>query len=258
MRDEHKVIINKENCTKCGLCVSDCPAKVIKMTDNGAEITSEKCLFCGHCVAICPVNTVSMTGFYDAPEEITEPRLIDPDIFLKQMKARRSVRKFTNEEVSKEDIAKIIEAGRYSPTAINIQGVSFVVLKKNKKEYEDIALLLMKRVLDVVKVFTKKLNSVEATENYLFKNAPLVIVIKSNNTIDGAISASSMDIMAQALGLGTFYSGMFSKLSSLSPKLKKMLKLKRGEKIVTTLVIGHPAVKYKRTAPKERPNVFED
>ncbi len=258
MRDKHKVIIDKEKCIRCGLCISDCHANVICMNEDGAKVVSDECLKCGHCVAICPTRAVDMTGFEDELLEITEDMRIDSEIFLKQMKARRSVRRFTDEEVSKEDIMKIIEAGRYSPTAVNTQGVSYVVIKNNIDIYEKLTLDIFKRVLAVAKVFTNKLDRLEVGDNFLFRDANVVIVVKSKSAVDGGIAASAMEIMTQSLGLGVYYSGLFAHFGSLSPTVKKMLKLKRGEKIVTALVIGHPNVKYRRTAPKEKAVVFND
>ncbi len=54
------------------------------------------------------------------------------------------------------------------------------------------------------------------------------------------------------------YVCMFSKVANKIPKVRKMLKVKKKENIVTTLVIGHPNVKYYRTVQKERPSVFMD
>ncbi len=258
MEYKHVVSIDKNGCTKCNLCVLDCPANAIKIVGEGAEVVSSYCIDCGHCVAICPKNVVTISGFEDELIEIDEATRINPDDFLMHMKTRRSVRRFTDEKVSREHIEMLIEAGRYSPTARNLQGVSYVVLQKNIPAYEKIAVNVFVKLKNVVSKFTDKLDSLVIDENYLFKNAPLVIVIKANNKIDGTIAASSMEIMAHALGLGAFYSGMFSIVANISPKLRKMLKITPKDKVVTTLVIGHPKVKYKRTAPKKRPLVIED
>lgn len=60
-----------------------------------------------------------------------------------------------------------------------------------------------------------------------------------------------MALMAESHGLGVFYSGFFTVVANHSKKLRKLLDLKRSDKIVTTLVIGYPNVKYRRTAKKE-------
>ncbi len=255
MRDQHKITIDKEKCTKCGLCVKDCPMNILEMTEESAKVKQDVCLFCGHCLAVCPKNAVSISGFEDEAIELEDAKLVNADEFLTHMKTRRSVRHFKVDEVSKEMLDKIIEAGQYSPTGSNSQNVNYVVLKDDKKSFENIA-------IDVLTVFFKNIGAVNKAyanmvlgEDYLFKKAPVVIVIKSTNDVDGTIAAASMEIMANALGLGVFYSGMFARAVRNSPELSEMLEVKENEKVVTALVIGHPDVKYFRTAPKERPTV---
>ncbi len=252
MRNQHKISIEKDKCIKCNLCVNDCPMKVIEMTENGANITREQCLMCGHCQAICPKNIISISGFEDEPIEINEDTKIDADKFLKHTKARRSIRVFKDEDVSSELIEKIIEAGRYSPTGTNKQTISYVVIKDNKKEFEELAIKKFTQVMKVVGLFNKKYANIKMGENYLFKKAPVVIVIKCADVVDGALTASTMEIMAQSLGLGVFYSGMFAFAANRSKKLKQMLGIVGKEKVVTALVIGQPNVKYFRTTQREK------
>ncbi len=256
MRDKHKITIEKQNCIKCGLCVKDCPMKVIAMTDDGADVTRENCLMCGHCLAICPKNCVNISGFEDEPISIDETKKIDPEEFLLHMKSRRSVRIFREQQVSDEMIMKIIAAGQYSPTGTNKQTVSYIVLQNDLEKYEKIAIEKLKKLLKMIGLVNKKYANIKMGENYLFKKAPLVIAIKCDDVVDGTIAAGSMEIMANALGLGVFYSGMFSRAVNQSTVLKQMLEVKGKEKIVTTLVIGHPDVKYLRTAPREKANVL--
>ncbi len=256
MRDQHKVIIDKENCIKCGLCVKDCPMNILEMTDAGANVKQEVCLFCGHCLAICPKNVVSITGFEDEPIEIENTKLINADEFLVHMKTRRSVRFFKDTEVSKEMLDKIIEAGQYSPTGSNSQNVTYTVIQKDLKTLEDIAVADLTVMFKEIGKVNKAYANIQLGENSLFKKAPLVIVIKSTNDVDGTIAASTMEIMANALGLGVFYSGMFARAVNMSTELKEMVCVGENEKVATVLVIGHPDVKYLRTAPKEKPSVI--
>ena len=60
-----------------------------------------------------------------------------------------------------------------------------------------------------------------------------------------------MEIMAESLGLGVLYSGFFITCTRLSRKLQKVIRLPKGQKAVTCMVIGYPAVKYQRIAPRK-------
>ena len=133
------------------------------------------------------------------------------------------MRHFTAEDVSSELVAQIIEAGRYTPSGSNRQDVSYVVLRENIDEYEAIAISLFRRLKNLADAFTDKYRRISINDHFLFKSAPIVVVIKSKNLIDGALAASSMELMAQTLNLGVLYSGFFTRLARLSGKLRRKL-----------------------------------
>jgi nitroreductase/NAD-dependent dihydropyrimidine dehydrogenase PreA subunit len=260
MKNEHLVSVDLPACNRCGLCVKDCPQDAWAITDTGADILTQECMKCGHCVAICPQNAVKISGFEDMPEEIGHDAKPDPETMLSMMKGRRSIRHFTKEDVPPEIIDKIIEAGRYTPTGRNTQGVSYVVLRENKSEYEKIAVAWFRRLRPIVGVFMKHFRHLRIDDNFFFKGAPVVIVIKSDNpgtaVVDGAIAASAMELTARAYGLGALYLGFFPIIARMSRTLKRKLSAEAKGKVVTTLVLGYPAVQYCRTAQRERP-VFQ-
>jgi len=110
----------------------------------------------------------------------------------------------------------------------------------------------------VIDVIYSGFRAIEIDDHFLFKNATAVIVIKGADEVDAALAASSMELMAQSLGLGVFYSGFFSMITRVSGKLRKQLGIRRGEKAVTTLVLGYPAVRYQRTVQREPADVLYD
>ena len=258
MKREHIITVNPSLCNACGLCQSDCPTRTIQVRGNTAVLSTQGCIKCGHCQAICPQGAVSISGFMDAPEEITSDMHVDAESLLKQLKSRRSVRQFTSREIPQELILKIIEAGRYTPTGTNKQGISYTVLQQHIEDYEKCGIRLFRGLKRVVDVVYSGLRGIEIDDHFLFKNAKAVIVIKGADPVDAALAASSMEMMAQSLGLGVFYSGFFSMITRYSGKLRNMLGLRRGEKVVATLVLGYPAVKYRRTAQRESAEVLFD
>ena len=253
---EHNIIINPELCVSCGLCVNDCPDRVLTMSETSANYNGEYCVKCGHCVAICPQNAVSMSGYDDLPEEIALPNSVNPDALLAMIKSRRSMRQFTDKDVSHDAIAKVIEAGRYTPTGGNRQDVSYVVFKDKIGECEKFALDVVRKMQPALAKVIPYMKNLVISDNFLFKGAPVAIVIKSGDMINGALAASMMEIMAQSLGLGVLYSGFFTMAIRESEELKQMVDLSEREQIVTTLVIGNPAVKYVRTAQRDTAKVI--
>lgn len=92
-------------------------------------------------------------------------------------------------------------------------------------------------------------------EDKLFSKAPLLIVIKSNNIVNGALAASKMELMINALGLGTYFSGFLSRAVKFNPEIGKFLQIGDNEELVACMVIGYPKVHYKRTVPRKDVNI---
>ena len=85
----------------------------------------------------------------------------------------------------------------------------------------------------------------------LFFNAPTVIIVTSHDEFNGAIASSNMNIMIDALGLGTFYSGFLKVACQNNKEILDLLEIKDDKKIVACMVVGYPNVKYKRTVPRK-------
>ncbi len=251
---KHEVIIDTSKCVGCGLCAKDCVAGSIKVVDSKAQVVGSGCISCGHCEAICPVNAISLTGFEDEVEEFEKQTRLDPSQLMNAIKQRRTIRNFTSQIVEEEKLNMIIEAGRLAPTGGNSQSTRYIVLENKISEAEKVAVNMFASLIKAGKFVIPFLKNMEIDDNFFFKKAPLVIVI-IGNSVNGSLAAENMAFMAEGLGLGVLYSGFFTTCANTSGKLKKILGLKTGEKVVTTMVIGYSAVNYKRTARREKAKV---
>lgn len=252
MRFEHAVLIDAEACIGCGLCRDDCPAGNIVVEDGKARVLAQDCIMCGHCVAICPRAAVSMTGFDGEPQKIEEPMALDENALLVALRSRRSIRRFADRAVEPAVVERVIEAGRLAPTGSNAQDVSYVVLQgAGKDEAEAYAVRLFRRVLPLAKLVSSLARRVDVGDRFFFKGAPVALAVVAKDEVDGALAAANMALMAEACGLGVLYSGFFVTATRFSFSLRRLLGLRRGQRVVALLVIGYPAVRYRRSAPKE-------
>lgn len=273
------MIVNRDKCIGCTLCSQDCIVSDIVMIDKKATIKNEACLKCGHCLAICPVNAISTCdeSAYSMAEVIAYDREtfdINPDHLLNFMKYRRSVRLFKKQAVEETKIAQLIETGRFTQTGGNVQDVSYVVVQDSIQLVRKSVLATLNQKADELLISTdtpkqfvtyaqmwkQMYRDFEADPNgvdKLFFHAPLLIIVKSKRVINGALAAAKMELMADALGLGTYFSGFLEKAVEVNPEIGELLQIQADEQLVACMVIGYPRVKYKRTVPRKAANVIQ-
>lgn len=51
--------VDEEKCTKCGICVSECPVSNISIRDSGETTFGWKCVMCMGCIMKCPEKAIS-------------------------------------------------------------------------------------------------------------------------------------------------------------------------------------------------------
>ncbi|MGD9567111.1 MAG: nitroreductase family protein [Sedimentibacter sp.] len=268
------VIINKETCIGCGLCVKDCTRRAIELINDKADVELSLCNECGHCLAICPNGSVSMP-LYDENEimEYDASKLnLDPDEFLYFQKCRRSIRNFKEKQVEQDKLNQIIEAGRYSPTASNRQLNRYIVIRDRINEVREMAITSLYDLandssfqvgggVDYRQTWLRIYDDYKEKKiDRLFFNAPQIMVIVSEDKggfakVNGGLAASRMELQANSLGLGICYIGFFEKAINYNSKLREIIGMKDNEEFILSFVIGYPNVKYQRTVNRRPADV---
>lgn len=123
------------------------------------------------------------------------------------VKGRRSVRAYTDEPVSKEQIEAVIEAGTWAPTGMNRQPWKFIIIQ-NKQ--------LIKYVSDETKILVQQMipslaEQFQTEADVVCYNAPVLVLVCAEkdeqfgqvNLLDSVLAAQNMFLKAYELGLGT-------------------------------------------------------
>lgn len=246
-----KVLIDNEKCVGCGACVKDCPGTTLKLVD-GKAYARKGCIECGHCYSVCPTGAIKMAGYDDSNlGDMVDMTEFDSQQLLQAMRSRRTIRQFKQTPIEQEKIDMILEAGRYSPTGANSQKTSYTILGSRQDAIEKECVKLFGTGVKLGSPFSDMLKRTKIDDKFFFKGAPLVIVVSGSNSVDPGLASSYMELMAESLGIGVLYSGFFVACARISPKIKKMLDLPKGHKVVTCMVMGYPDVKYHRIAPRK-------
>lgn len=259
------VEIQKELCIGCGACVNDCPGGALKLEEGKANAV-RRCIQCGHCVAVCPVKAVSIPEYdMDEVEEFKkEAFVLNPETFLHAVKFRRSIRDFTDRKADRRTMEDILNAGRYTATAKNVRGNTFVVVQEQLSEFKALVWQELPGIIQVLEehnpsyakafsYFYRKWERDHSQDNLFFK-CTAFLAIGSETLLDGGLAAANMENMAVAKGMGVLYSGYLQGIISASPVLTKWLGLEE-KKLSCCMLLGYPAVKYRRTAPRKKADI---
>ncbi|MBC8570572.1 nitroreductase family protein [Zongyangia hominis] len=247
--NQRQVVIDTGRCIGCGLCGKVCAAHNIEINNQKAGTILEDCILCGQCAAVCPKEAISLVGCGTGQVEKTEDIRLNPEDVLNVIRFRRSIRSFREKEIPREVIEQILEAGRLTHTAKNMQDVSFVVLEKEKDRIEQMAVKVFKAVKPVADVLSPMARNNQIDDHFFFFHAQSVIVILAKDKTNGILAAQNMEFVAEANGLGMLYSGFFTMAANASRKIKKAIGIPKGKRVAMTLVIGYPNMKFLRSTP---------
>lgn len=265
------IVVNTEKCTGCAICEEECHIASIVVEEGTAKPVGANCIECGHCFCVCPENAIEMTD-YEMDDVIdVAPIDVTADDVLSLIKTRRSMRKFKNLPVEQSVISKIIDAGRYTATAGNLQGLSYIVVDKKMKEFRK---LVIENLVDIGNEIIESGNSdprlnkyaawwLSIGENFeknpdekdtVFYDAPVIILIAGNNPIDAGLAASNMELIAYTSGLGTLYSGHITR-GVAKDEIKEFIGVPESKEVLTVMLFGYPDVEYLRSAPRKKADI---
>jgi nitroreductase/NAD-dependent dihydropyrimidine dehydrogenase PreA subunit len=266
--------VDPEKCNRDGLCVEECPARIIRL-DPGQDIPVPEadfdsyCIACGHCVAICPTNAFRLD--WAGPDQCPP---IDKDLQLSReqaeqfLRGRRSIRTFKEKPVERVKLKKLLEMACYAPSAKNNQPWHWTVVE-NPAEVRRLAGM----VIDYMRAFAAEKPRLASLLSYtrvvaawdmgyerICRGAPHVIVAHASKNWgygaeDTALALSYLELYAPVLGLGTCWAGYFYSAVNAHPPLFEALKLPTKHKAFGAMMVGYPKFRYQRLVPRKAPRV---
>ncbi len=298
-------------CMDCGKCRSE-------FTGSISGYFPKVCLACRNCEAICPHDALGFPNYYRVEKgrysngsmTIPEPGRGYPNPFMEKRPSpfkdienrltetekviftRRSNRVFTKEVVPRELVHRILEAGRFAPSAGNSQPWRFIVVR-DRAFLDEISRECVKILGKVTRIYQKKnpfssllkkglalaLNGKfdqrpmvamqalltprfqEEEMDVFFGTSTVIFVLTHYMGISEPIFGTGMccqniALAAHSLGLGTCYAGFAAEPINLSKKLQKKLGVEWPySHVATAIVVGHPSVQIDKPVEREFPPV---
>ena len=275
-----QIIKNDSLCTNCLLCTKDCISGVWETIDHTAVMTHpEFCNRCSHCLAICPKDAITHRAL-DASQ--VTPVHIDkngPETYEHIVRNRRSMRHYTDEQVDKDTIQRLIYLARYSPTASNDQNVSYIVvqdaplIRKISRRMFSYMLKLdgffnttMGRIVRkyIGAKFTKYLDAMsyykretEQGRDLVFHGAQTLVLFLAPKRASFAeancnIAATNFVNLASSMGLGTCFIGFIVLAIKWDNHIRRWLKIPKDKRVYASVVLGHPALSHKKTTSRKK------
>ncbi len=174
--------------------------------------------------------------------------IMEDSNLMKIIKSRRSVRRFTKQPVTDDELGILLEAARLAPSSGNTQPWRFVVVRE----------------AEMVEKLAKATPIGGSAVNRWLEKAPCIIVCCGKPgpvyhgaskavlpadlmTMDIAIATEHIVLAAAEMELGTCWVGWLSE-----KKVKKLLGLPRSWKVVAMLAVGWPEKPLKDHEPNRK------
>nr|WP_319537686.1 nitroreductase family protein [uncultured Methanospirillum sp.] len=254
--------IASDRCTQCGICSQVCLSSII-IQDSVTKVpvivdeSLEYCTVCGHCESFCPHGAIRI----DSPEMVPFPGMssvqkIQPDMVQHLITSRRTIRKYQNNPIPKENLMDILDIVRYAPSGFNLHPVEWMIvtdpaLIHNLSSSTTTWLQSLQGVENsgeyapLLPVISTILTAWESGEDPICYHAPALIIAHAEKTVhsagyDAIIALSYLDLIAHVYDLGTCWAGLLQMALSGSPEVYGLLPIPPGHVVHHILIIGKP------------------
>lgn len=144
---------------------------------------------------------------------------------------RRSIRLFTNQPVSEEEVQTLIDAARHAPSAGDIQPWEFIIVKKAEIKHKLVVAALNQTFIGQAPIVVVVCANLDASGSGYGSRGVALYCIQ-----DTAAATQNILLAAYSMGLGTCWVGAFQE-----EEVKDALGLPEGIRPVAIIPVGHGA-----------------
>jgi nitroreductase len=188
--------------------------------------------------------------------KLTGGNIMIENEILKNIKSRRSVRSFKEEQIKDDELQAILEAGMYAPSAMNQQCWNFTVVQNQKLLNE-----ISQNSKEVAKEFDNQhIQKLANNEKFHdFYHAPTVVFISGEeraflSEVDCAAATQNILLAAESVGIGSCWINfaMFAFSGDQGESFKKQLGIPKGYTPYYATALGYKQIEIANALPRKK------
>jgi nitroreductase len=261
---------------------------VLEMVDGKAvtvESRRDACIFCGQCVAVCPTDSLKLQMAPKMEFEKLGRQTLGYEAFHDFLRHRRSVRVFKDQPVEREMIEKILTAAATAPMGMPPHSTEVLVIDRREeldfllgrlvKDYDGVVKafgnpigrmmvrwsagsenykVLKDYIIDLAKMANDAYRK-DGTDRYMYR-APVLMLFHGNRWAmsydeNAHLVCHHAMLAALSLGLGTTIIGLVPPVVDRSKLLRERYGIPKDNRVLTSLIIGHPKFRYRQGIGRE-------
>lgn len=260
-------------CNRDEICVLECPARILEMTEQGPVMVQGGegfCIRCGHCVAVCPVAAVELDSLSPAAcLEIEQELLLDIEQTEHFLRSRRSIRTYRRKPIPKDVLEKALALAACAPTGSNRQQVKWLVFY-DQKDVEAVAahvadwmryMLANHPEVAATSGMQKIVDDVENGVDRICRHAPHLVFAYAHAEIgvapaDCHTALAYLELALPAFAAGSCWAGYVNFAAGQWPPLAEFLALPEEYRFHGAVMVGYPKFRYHRIPPRKQPDIL--